>query len=226
MTNPEDDSNDPLLDVNIDMNEFGVSIESLHSAPDTSVEETPLSQPDPDEAEPPPMPGPLDEIKLKLDSLARDFETKLKYDEHKNKIIDELHQSLQEYRQGLLQKYVYRIFIDVIKVVDDIRKFSAHYDNNTIDEPTSKFLNFLKSTASDLEDLFSWEGISPFVSEESRLEPTRQRVLNKIPTDDPAKDKIIAERIRPGYEWNGKVIRPEMVSVFVYQNNGSAEGEK
>jgi molecular chaperone GrpE (heat shock protein) len=170
------------------------------------------------------MLGPLDEIKHQLDNLAKSFESKLKYDEHKNKIIDELHQALQDYRQGLLQKYVHKIFIDVLKVVDDIRRFSAHCNNNRLaDETTDKFLNFLESTASDLEDLFLWEGISPYVCEGIQLDSARQRVLNKLPTDDPAKDKTIAERVRPGYECNGKIIRPEIVSVFVYQNNGSAE---
>jgi molecular chaperone GrpE (heat shock protein) len=89
-----------------------------------------------------------------------------------------------------------------------------------------KFLTFLESTASDLEDLFLWEGISPFSCEGNLLDPARQRILNKFPTDDPAKDKIIAERVRPGYEYNGKIVRPEMVSVFVYQNNVSAEDMK
>ena len=227
MANQDSDPNDPLLDINIDMNEFGVSIESLQTSHETPLEPETLSPPETKEAEPTPVLGPLDEINQKLDSLAKTFESKLKYDEHKNKIIDELHQSLQEHRQGLLQKYVQRIFMDVLKVVDDIRKFSSHYNKNQPDDDAmDKFLNFLESTASDLEDLFLWEGISSYVCEGNNLEPVRQRVLNKISTDDPTKDKIIAERIRPGYEWNGKILRPEIVSVYVYQNNGHSEEEK
>jgi molecular chaperone GrpE (heat shock protein) len=227
VANQDSDPNDPLLDINVDMNEFGVSIESLQASAETPLEQETLSPSETKEAEPAPFLGPLDEINQKLDNLAKNFESKLKYDEHKNKIINELHQSLQEYRQGLLQKYVHRLFMDVLKVVDDIRKFSAHYNTTgPADEAMDKFLNFLESTASDLEDLFLWEGISPYICEGNNLEPVRQRVLTKISTDDPTKDKIIAERIRPGYEWNGKVIRPEIVSVFVYQNNGHPEEEK
>lgn len=224
MANQESDANDPLLDIHIDMNEFGVSIESLKSTNDKSPKQEPISQPEADEPDPPQFLGPLDEIKLQLNSLSKAFESKLKYDDHKNKIIDELHQSLQEYRQGLVQKYVQKIFTDVLKVVDDIRKFSAHYSSNRkADETMDKFLTFLESTASDLEDLFLWEGISPFTCEGNQLDPARQRILNKFPTDDPAKDKTIAERVRPGYEYNGKIVRPEMVSVFMYQNNVAAE---
>ncbi len=35
-------------------------------------------------------------------------------------------------------------------------------------------------------------------------------------TADKAKDKMIAERLFPGYEWDGRVIRPEMVNVYLY----------
>ena len=163
------------------------------------------------------IPGPLDEIKLKLDDLASDFESKIKYDEHKNKIIDDLHHALQEYREGLIKKYLRRIVIDVIKIVDDMRKFASHYDNQPHSEETDKFLQYIKNITSDMEDLFSWEGVVPFTCEGDEFDPTRQRIVDKIETDDPAKDKTIAHRLRPGYEWDGKVIRPEMISAFIYQ---------
>jgi len=163
-----------------------------------------------------PIPGPLDEIKLKLDDLASGFESKIKYDEHKNKIIDDLHQALQEYREGLIKKYLHRIVIDVIKIVDDMRKFAAHYDNQPHTEETDNFLQYMENITSDMEDLFSWEGVVPFTCEGDVFDPTRQRIVDKVETDDPAKDKTIAQRLRPGYEWDGKVIRPEMISAFIY----------
>ncbi len=223
MANSEEDSHDPLLDVTIDINEFGLPIESLKNPP-PSIEQETGSDSDGDASEPPMVRGPLDEINDKLDNLFQAFETKIQYDQHKNKIIDELHQALQEYRQGVLQKYVARIFMDVLKVVDDIRKFTVHIKMNPAHEEISdKCIQFLESTASELEDLFAWEGITPYVCEGDRLDLSRQRVLNKIQTADPEKDKLIAERVRPGYEYNGKIIRPEIVSVFVCQPSRSAE---
>lgn len=229
--NQDNDSSDPSLEDNVDMSEFGIPIDSLSSSSETPKEEEIPSQ---TEAEtdtfpfsPPPIPGPLDEIKEKLNHLAKEFESKLKYDEHKNKVIDELHQALQEYRQGILQKYIQRIFTDVLKIVDDIRKFTAHYSNGQkADEVTGKILKFLETTASDLEEMFSWEGIVPFICEGDNLDPSRQRVVNKVQTDEPSKDKTVAARIRVGYELNGKVIRPELVSIFVYQNNDAPKDEK
>jgi len=121
-----------------------------------------------------PIPGPLDEIKLKLEDLSNAFESKIKYDEHKNKIIDDLHQALQEYRDGLIKKYLHRIVIDVIKIVDDMRKFTSHYNHQPPTDETDKFLQYMENITSDMEDLFSWEGVVPFTCEEEVFDPTRQ----------------------------------------------------
>jgi len=202
--------------------EIGIQIDDT-IGPFESTDDQPTDSPDSIEPESPikdevlSIPGPLDEIKLKLDDLASDFESKIKYDEHKNKIIDDLHHALQEYREGLIKKYLRRIVIDVIKIVDDMRKFASHYNNQPHSEETDKFLQYIKNITSDMEDLFSWEGVVPFTCEGDEFDPTRQRIVDKIETDDPAKDKTIAHRLRPGYEWDGKVIRPEMISAFIYQ---------
>ena len=167
---------------------------------------------------------PFGEIKDQIKNLSQAFESKLKYDEHKNKTIDDLRQSLQEYREGLVKKYLHRFITDIIKIVDDMRKFTSHNKNlPPSDETIEKLLNYIESIASDLEDLFSWEGVVPFTCEGDLIDSSRQRILNKIETDDPEKDKTIAERLRPGYEWDGKVIRPEMVSAYIYQIESTTE---
>ena len=207
--------------------------------PDTDIEETDTAQNDgaSEEVSPtekisakdfpeqmPADPSPFDEIKDQLKDLSKTFESKLKYDEHKNKIIDDLHQSLQAYREGLVKKYLHRIITDIIKIVDDMRKFTSHYKNQPASEESSeKLCNYIENIASDLEDLFAWEGVVAFNSNDDMFDPSRQRILNKIETNDPEKDKTVAERLRPGYEWDGKIIRPEMVSVYIYQTESTAE---
>lgn len=166
----------------------------------------------------------LEDIRSDLASLSRAFESKLKYDAHKNKIIDDLHQALQDYREGLIKKYVHRIVMDIIKIVDDIRKFTAHHRGQPpSEEATEKLLHYTESIASDLEDLFSWEGVLPFTCKGEAIDLSRQRILQRIATDDPEKDKTVAERLRPGYEWDGKVIRPEMISAFIFQTEPAME---
>lgn len=176
------------------------------------------------------MDGPLDPlitISEQIRELTLQFESKLKYDEHKNKIIDDLHHALQEYRQGFLQKYLQRVFIDVVKIIDDMRKFASHYNNSSAsDVPVEKTLKFITNTASDIEDIFAWEGIAPYTCQGESLDASRQRVVDKIETDDPARDKTIAWRLRPGYEYEGRVLRPELVNIYVFSNNHTPDDRK
>ena len=78
---------------------------------------------------------------------------------------------------------------------------------------------YLEAIPSDLEDIFYWQGVKPYSSREGTFNPAKQRAIKKIPTDDISKDKTIAKSIRPGYEWENKVIRQEMVAVYVYEED-------
>ncbi len=195
-----------------------------HTAETTEAQDTPDDPHEPPEKGVEQLFPAIKGIEQQLENLADAFESKIKYDEHKNKVIDDLHQSLQDYRDGLLKKYLQRIFTDVIKIVDDARKLVGHYREQPLsEENNAKLLQYLEDMAQGLEDMFAWEGVEAFTTEGDTLEPTRQRVVNKVETDDPLKDKTIAQRLRPGYEWDGKVIRPEIVSIYICNHESTAD---
>jgi len=184
--------------------------------PDNNLQKSPAHQDQlPDE-----ISHNLGAIYRKLDFLHQEFEGKLKYDEHKNRIIDNLHEELQTYKEDLAKKNLQSIMLDVIKIIDDIRKITKYYHNKMIDEiDVPKLLKIIDTIPSDLEDIFSYQGIQSFYCEGDVFDPRRQRIIEKIETVEQLKDKSVAERLRPGYEWDGKVIRPEMISVWVFKKN-------
>jgi len=219
-TQPPPESPDTEVDQEVDQ-EVDAEVDTEVDQEDTAVKK--IAEKDIPDEESSGL-SPFDEIKEQLKDLSQAFESKLKYDEHKNKTIDDLHQSLQGYREGLVKKYLHRIITDIIKIVDDMRKFTSHNKKlPASDETTEKLFKYIENIASDLEDLFSWEGVVSFTCNGDLVDTSRQRVLDRIETDDPAKDKTVAERLRPGYEWDGKVIRPEMVSAYIYQTESTAE---
>src|SRR5437667_6699347 len=57
-----------------------------------------------------------------MQSLRHDFDTKVKYDESKERQIDSLHRELQAYREGFHFKILRPLFIDLIAVHDDLGK--------------------------------------------------------------------------------------------------------
>ncbi|MCP4108220.1 MAG: nucleotide exchange factor GrpE [Desulfobacteraceae bacterium] len=164
-------------------------------------------------------------IMQQLDLLHGEFQNKLKLDAHKNKIIDNLHQDLQDYKDDFLKKYLKSVIMDVIQIIDNIRKLAAHYSNKELsDNDLPKMLRLLESIPTDLEDLFYRHGVKPFSCEGNIFDPTRQRVLKTLKTPDTSRDKTVAESLRPGYEWDGKVIRPEMVAAYIYEDKKADKG--
>jgi PAS domain S-box-containing protein len=160
----------------------------------------------------------LNEIHEQIAHLLNEFQSKLKYDSHKEKMIDKLHKELQEYKGDILKKYLRSIVMDIIQMIDNIRKLTHHYHTQgTSENDPEKLLKLLESIPSDLEDLFYRQGVTPFTCSGNTFDASRQRILKTLDTSDKSKDKTVAESLRPGYEWEGKVIRPEMIAVYVYK---------
>ena len=158
-------------------------------------------------------------LQRQLGELKDEFIGKLKYDAHKDKIIDKLHQELQEYKQDIVKKHILSIVLDVVKVADDIRKWLTYFRSLDVSQRDPvKLFRYLEAIPSDLEDIFYWQGVRPYSSKDGIFNPAKQRAIKKIPTDDSAKDKTIAKSLRPGYEWEDKIIRQEMVAVYVYED--------
>ena len=158
-----------------------------------------------------------------LADLKAEFVGKLKYDAHKDKIIDKLHQELQEYKQDIVKKHILSIVLDVVKVADDIRKWLTYFRSLDVSQRDPvKLFRYLEAIPSDLEDIFYWQGVRPYTSKDGEFNPAKQRAIKKIPTDEPSKDKTIAKSLRPGYEWEDKVIRQEMVAVYVHEDESES----
>ncbi len=161
----------------------------------------------------------LDEILSELRQMRKDFDEKIKTDIQKDKIIDELHKELQSHKNDFMKKYMEFMVMDVIQFTDSMRKLIQFYREQEISSlDPQKLLGILQGLPSDLEDLCARQGVNAFTCEEAVFVPMRQRVLKRIETAEAEKDKTIAERVHPGYEWDGKVIRPELVTVYALKN--------
>lgn len=163
----------------------------------------------------------LDSIGKQLAELRKEFQYKIKNDAQKDRIIDNLHQELQLYKSNHLKKYLLPIIMDIIQFIDGLRKLIQYLALDRSDgndaQKSIKLFKLLKSIPSDLEDICSKQGISPFKCNERFFDPSRQRILKTISMENPEKDKTVAESLRPGYVWDGELIRPELVSVYIYK---------
>lgn len=205
------------------MTEYGNQVDRANnpfSVPDTALEagsaEEKSESATPDSSSPPVAVDPNVALLLQeMQQLRQDFDTKVKYDESKERLIESLHRELQTYREGLHFRVLRPVFTDLITLFDDIGKFteSALRGNDGTVDATLRTLILFQET---VEEILRRNGAESFSVEEPTFQPNRQRILRVVPTDDPSLDKQIARRIRKGFLYENIVLRSETVEIYKY----------
>jgi molecular chaperone GrpE len=201
----------------------GLAEEDRPADPLASIELAPEFEP-----QPAPMPSPSepslhdglaalrDDLGRRIDALRSTFERELRGEASRERIVDRLHAELQDYKQDLLLKVQRPIFIDLIQLHDDVGKMVVAGDKAEFDAAgTSSFRRLLESIQTAIEDILYRQGVEPFSLETEEFDPRRQRAISTTPTEDPGLSKTVAARIRKGFASGEKLIRPELVSVFL-----------
>jgi len=158
--------------------------------------------------------GSLQQLTTEMQHLREDFDTKVKYDESKERLIDSLHRELQVYREGLHVKILKPIFLDLIAMYDDLGKLIDAILTRDPASISSQEVQNLESFQEAIEETLRHNGVDTFTVEESAFLASRQRILKILDTADPAQDKQVARRVRKGFEYEGKVLRPEIVEIY------------
>jgi molecular chaperone GrpE len=153
----------------------------------------------------------------KLDGLQTLFEREIRAEATREKVVDRLHAELQEYKQDLLLNVLRPIFVDLIQLHDDIGKMVEAQAG--AEGEAARLLSIMQGYQQGIEDILYRQGVEPFVEEGESFDPRRQRAVATVPVDDPARAKTIAARHRKGFQTqaNGRVIRPEIVSVYSFK---------
>jgi molecular chaperone GrpE len=160
-------------------------------------------------------------LQADIRNIQADFQSKLKYDAHKEKIIDALHAELQAYKNGLLDKLLRPIFMDIIDVADDTRKLLKDLSAKGEEDNPERLRKIAAGLPADLEDLLYRHGVEVLVSEGEEFNPGAQKVVKTVETDDETLDKKVCERLKNGYTLDGKLIRHEIVSVWQLKKKDS-----
>jgi molecular chaperone GrpE (heat shock protein) len=165
----------------------------------------------------------LSRVEEELKKIRQDFESKLMYDRHKDALIDKLHRELQDYKGDLLEKIVRPLLMDMIGVNDQLRNEVKFFKDPDQTHEPRQMLKSMENLLVYLEEILYRQGVETFTSEEGAVfSAGRQKSLRSITTDDETKHKMIAAVHQPGYEYNGKQIRPELVNIYLYKKPESS----
>lgn len=147
--------------------------------------------------------------------LRQDFDTKLKYDESKERLIESLHRELQMYREGLHFRVLRPVFTDLITMYDDIGKLIESISSSS-NINLDRMIHTLTMYQENIEEILLRNGVISFTMEGEAFLPSRQRILRVVPTPDPALAKQIARRVRKGFIYENIVLRAEVVETYKY----------
>lgn len=168
----------------------------------------------------------LDAVQQALAVLQQTFDDKIAEDTHKNGLFDNMHRELVRYQNGVLDKIVDTIALDIIQLVDTTKGHVRVYEKK---EPTEenykKLLRIVKGIAEDLEDILYRQNIESYRVPGHEVDVHRQKIIQTVPTDDKSKDNRIAVRVADGYEKGDKILRPERIKIFKYKENSDTPSE-
>ena len=153
-----------------------------------------------------------------VSALNKKFDQKIKTDMHKAEMFDNMHKELTQYKNGLITQVINNILIDIIQIIDINDKNISLFENQDYSEENyEKIIRILKGVSEDLTDVLYRQSVEPYTLDERDVK--RQKILQVIPTNDISLDRTIAKKIVPGYEKDGKIIRPERISIYKYKES-------
>jgi molecular chaperone GrpE (heat shock protein) len=159
----------------------------------------------------------MQQILTEMQDLRQDFETKLKYDDGKQKTIDTLHKELEEHRTGLHFKILRPVFLDLIRLYDDLEKMIESMSPQP-EQSLNRTLEDLQLLQGEVVEILERYGAEAF-SLDGPLQANKQRVIKTIETTDSTLDKRIARRLRKGFSYENRILRPEQVVVYKFVGN-------
>ena len=177
----------------------------------------------------PDMAASLLEIKENIASLNQSvaeikakYEEKIASDEYKNQLFDKMYQELALYKKDLYAKLMSPFINETITLIADYERIISKLDTY---EP-ERVAKYLRGIPDDLMTMLENNAVEQFQDDEEIFNPKCQRALRSIPTDKIEDNNKISEHIHAGYRWNGVILKPEVVTVWRYQETSTVTEEQ
>lgn len=146
--------------------------------------------------------------------LEKKFETEILNSETRDGTVKSIYKELNEYKAGLVEKALKNVLYDFIDIREmmlaKLRNLEEKGDTDVI--PLEEFEFYIDSIGDILEkhDVAIYRG-KPGIENVA----VRQKIVKKTETEDETMIKKVAESLSYGYEYNGKVIYPEKINIYV-----------
>ena len=167
----------------------------------------------------------FNELNEKFDALNKQFSDRIARSENEAKIIKNMDSELKAYKDDLYKSILKPLILELIDLRENILKLSAFYLKKPEGEqaiPNATFADYAEDI-SDILEKYDVEIIKSNSGDDCL--PLKHKILKAVPTDNESLHKKIAESFSSGYIYNGRVISPELVYVYKFEESVPAAAE-
>lgn len=159
----------------------------------------------------------LRQLMEEVRALHRDLQARFLLDDTKQRQLDTMHTELQEHRRGMHYQLLRPVFSDLIAMLDGMVSVTARLAREQGGNGTSSQSAILDRFREQIEETLRRNGVESYTGSDGVFDRERQRAIGIVETSDPTLDKRVAESVRPGYVYDGRiVVQAEQVKTYRY----------
>jgi len=141
---------------------------------------------------------------------------KLDRDQFHASLATKLQDEIETMRRGAADKLLLPLITGIVRLHSDVSRMLETVRRELPERATPERLATIVSDfRSDLELLLDHGGVTLFVEAGDGFNPLRQVAQRSEPAPDSSQTGKIVQRLRPGFEYAGRVIEKERVAVYV-----------
>lgn len=169
-------------------------------------------------AEPPPAAGHapppgLTDVLAEVQGLREIFDSKIRYDEVRARQVEALHSELEQYRRGLTHEFLRPVLSDLVRLHDDLAAHAEGADEAGRPDGAARIAEYVRGS---IEETLARNGVESYTVDEPTVDRRLQKVIGVVATDDPGLHRTVAQRARPGFRFDDKILRPEWVHAYQF----------
>ena len=167
----------------------------------------------------------FEEIKTlneKIANLNDMFLKKIQSMEFEKNVVNDLHKELQGYKDDLYFKLIKPTLMDLIDMKNSFKRGIENFSQKTEAEKIS----FLETFIFEIDTILEKNDIEIYetdITNEQNFDVKKQKIVEKIETDKKENHGKVFKVKSNGYIYKGKVISPEKVEVYVYNEKAKEE---
>lgn len=153
-------------------------------------------------------------IKNLLLRLDRRFDAEILNAGSRDTQVRAFYNELQDYKAGLIEKYMKNVLYDMADMRESIKKQAKRLKDRGEDSISlEEFLEY----GEDLKSILEKYEVSTYHGQAGiPIDALRQKITRRVETPQEELGKTVAESLSDGYEYHGKILYPEKISVYVY----------